>query len=83
MSVEIIKDGKTIRTSKNLRGLLEYWRHTSVDKVKIIRCGDGAIALVWFADSAFCCTDFASFRVASEWFDKRIARRGGKLTLIH
>lgn len=79
--VTIVKKGAVVRRSKNLRGIIEYWRETDISSVTIIRCGTGAIVKIWFADMAFCCTDFADFRVAHEWFKSRIERRGSAAKL--
>lgn len=66
------KEGKTIHTSQNLRGLLEHMRRESVMEIHIRRLemGGGGI-LVLFNNGDSCSTEFSSYRVLRHWVISR------------
>lgn len=83
--VEIWKEGKCIRHSKNLRGLIRYGHKNGVREVRLERhppklaevIGEGCLVWMEFQDGAVCSTDFADFSVARDFFCKRARRWGG------
>lgn len=79
--VEIIKDAKVIRRSRNLRGLLDYPRHFSryVRRVSIEPHSNGGRLSVFYADGAFASADFASFSVLQGWLRSRRSWHGAEL----
>lgn len=71
MSVEIIRQGKVIHRSRNLRGLLDYARRNSVQAVSINRLPEGAMLIVRFFNGATCSTAFADCSVCIGWIKAR------------
>lgn len=81
MSTEIVKDGKVIHRSRNLRGILEYARRILIDSVTIkpvfssdapfVHSKASAILFVRWIDGATCETDFASFTICVDWCKDR------------
>jgi hypothetical protein len=76
----IIRDinGRSVRRSKNLRGILEYCRTCQVERVDLFgpnRDGEGVLGVTW-ADGSTCVTDFASYRLMAEWAKARRAFDG-------
>lgn len=70
--VEIIRDGKVINKSRNLRGLRRFCgkhitRLISIveDKTSTFEYGSGVLAID-FMDGSFCYTRFASFDILKE-----------------
>lgn len=84
MSVVIYsREGRVVRRSRNLRGLLEHVRLHAVDRVGLSRNrernafgGMGGVLRVHFANGDHCTTDFASYDVMREWVTKRRNLRG-------
>lgn len=78
-NVRIVKRGKVVSSSRNLRGLMEYHRKKApVVKSSVGRKDKegGAIVKVKFADQAHCETEFASHRIAKDWIKSRRKRCG-------
>jgi len=80
--VQIVKDGGTVATSRNLRGILDYAREHGVVRVYVHLSSITAKVLVLFvfADGARSMTEWASFGVACDWI---VARRSWDLSLHH
>lgn len=77
MSVLIYKGGKVVSRSKNLRGLIHYGHKHKVKSVTIIKTGEGAAVTVWFRDGATVKVEYASFQVATTFFEERQRKWGG------
>lgn len=71
MAINIIKGGQIIRSSANLRGLLDYARHNPPSKVYVTQLNQAGTGLVLFKDGATCRANFASYSIMLDWFDKR------------
>lgn len=70
----IIKDGKTIRTSKNLRGMLDYARVSPVTSVNAYRDpsnSERGLLDVTYFDGAQSRASFASYHVMVDWVRER------------
>jgi len=80
--VQIVKDGRTVATSANLRGILDYARVHSVVRVYVHQCDNPAKVLVLFVfdNGARSMTEWASFGVACDWI---MSRRSWGLSLNH
>lgn len=70
--VVVLKDGKTIRQSKNLRGILSYARGNGggVSRVQLchmIGAPGNYFLRVYYNDGAVGLSDFADWRVAATW----------------
>lgn len=72
--IEIIKDGRTARRSRNLRGILAYAaaERTYVERVELtlLAEGKGQLTVTW-ADGARAVTEFADFAVCCDWLASR------------
>lgn len=80
--IEIVnKNGKVIRRSRNLRGVLEYPRHFSryVQRVSIEPHSNGGRLSVFYADGAFASADLADFAVLQDWLRSRRSWYGAEL----
>lgn len=65
---------RTVSTSRNLRGILEYTRKNTVERVDIWPNSNGAqVGIAWHNGST-CITDFADATVCAQFFRHRIAR---------
>lgn len=66
--------GRAVRTAKNLRGILDYSRGTTVQRVDLFRPRpgrtDGLLGVLW-ADGAFTTARFESFTVMAQWVKAR------------
>jgi hypothetical protein len=72
MSVNIIKAGRIVRTSKNLRGVLDYARVSPVRRVETTPLPAGAGSLrVLYRDGAETRANFASYEVMLDWVKRR------------
>lgn len=80
--IEIVRCGKTVATSRNLRGILDYARLHSVVRVYVHQCDDPAKVLVLFVfdNDARSMTTWADFNVACDWI---MSRRSWGLSLNH
>lgn len=68
----IIKAGRIIRTSRNLRGVLDYARVSPVVRVETCRvANDEGTMRVFFKDGAECRCNFASHAVMTAWLKAR------------
>jgi hypothetical protein len=70
--IEIVKQGKVVSRSRNLRGIKTYARRSPVERVNVIgkdKCG--ALLYVQFEDGAECRAVFESFGVCSAWVKAR------------
>lgn len=76
MAVEITRDGKVIRRSRNLRGLITHAGKHGVNEVSVWRTSNGAGVYVKFGDGATCRTTFADFTIARDFFRKRWQKWG-------
>ena len=78
--VQIVKDGMTVATSHNLRGILDHARAHGVVRVYVHRLSLTAKVKVLFvfADGSQSMTEWASFGVACDWL---MARRSWGLSL--
>ena len=78
--VQIVKDGRTVATSRNLRGILDYGREHGVVRVYVHMSSITAKVLVLFvfADGARSMTEWASFDIACGWI---MSRRSWGLSL--
>lgn len=68
----IIKGGRIIRTSRNLRGILDYARVSPVARIESCPIGEseGTMRVV-FKDGAESRANFASYSVMMEWIAER------------
>lgn len=74
--VDIIKDGKVVGRSQNLRGQLEYARKSPPVRVELEARADGcAFVLTIYADGARSGTEWASFDVADHFYRRRAHNR--------
>jgi hypothetical protein len=66
------KEGATIHTSQNLRGLLEHMRRELVMEIHIrpLATGGGRISVL-FSNGDSCATDFADYGVLCHWVISR------------
>jgi len=64
--------GQTIRTSRNLRGLLEHMRRELVLEVHIrpLAIGGGRLSVI-FVNGDSCATEFADYAVLRHWVARR------------
>lgn len=79
----VIKSGKIVAASKNLRVLTRYAsdHSTYVDKLYAARNEDGSGELtVYYADGAHADASFVSFTVMLEWIKARLSWRGATIT---
>ena len=65
------KDLRTISTSRNLRGILEYTRKNTIDRVDIWPTESGAQFGITWLNGSFCISDFADAMVCKAFFAKR------------
>lgn len=80
MTVQIIKDGKVVCATRNLRGILEYARRQRIGRQTLLaQVGADAKTLrVAFPDEATCVTEFASAAVLEKWIADRVKHGRGK-----
>jgi hypothetical protein len=81
----IVKDGKVIRTSKNLRGMRDYVSVSPVAHVKTLRDMTNnvrGVLLVEYADGATCCASFASHSIMIDFVRNRRSWRGANITHV-
>lgn len=76
----IVKEGRIIRRSANLRGLISHAHRAGVAKASVTASGrdvlsEGLVYVV-FRDGSWCRVRFASFQIARDFFRKRWARWG-------
>lgn len=73
MTVEIRDtDMRIVRTSRNLRGILDHARRTPVRQVNVCDAIDGgALITVFYSNGDHCTTDFASRSVCEQWVKSR------------
>jgi hypothetical protein len=72
MSTQIIKAGRIVAKSKNLRGLLDYARKHAVTRIETIALpSDQGSMRVFFKDGAECRANFNSFKVMTNWIKAR------------
>jgi len=97
MKIEIIKDGKIIHTSKNLRGILDYARVSAVKAVRVSRDTGtshysqnritpggnpyNGILEVEYFDGAVSGSFFASFTVLCGWVKARRCFRNAGINI--
>lgn len=79
--IEIIRNGRTVAKSRNLRGILDYARKSPVRKATVScynreRTGN---VYILFEDGSECRTEFAGYIVAVEWIR---ARRSWQLEAV-
>jgi hypothetical protein len=74
--VEIKMGDTTIRSSKNLRGIIEHQHRVGVEYVAVHGIKTGAIVFVMFKDNSWCRTKFAGFDVALGFIRKRCRNWG-------
>jgi hypothetical protein len=75
----IVKDGKVIRTSQNLRGMRDYARVSPVTHVSTQRDIDNnerGVLTVIYDDGAMCQASFASFHIMIDFVRNRRTWRG-------
>jgi len=67
--IEIVDaSGKVIHRSRNLRGILDYARHTWIEEAVAQPAQEGkGILSVTFGDGCTCMTEFADFTVLCWW----------------
>jgi hypothetical protein len=70
--LSIYKEGQPVGRSRNLRGLIDYARRSSVSRVSIrpLAKGEGLLRVV-YADGAYSYARFASFTVLKDWTRSR------------
>jgi hypothetical protein len=68
------EDGRIVKTSSSLRGILEYSRHTPVKVVKLFHA-DLALGVEW-EDGAATLVQFASASVMRRWAEARRCFKG-------
>lgn len=79
--INIIKNGQIIRTSKNLRGLLEYARISPVVRIESTPLGPNnstGTFRVFFADGAESRALFRSYHIMIDWLRNRRSWRSAK-----
>ena len=70
--IMIENNGRIVRKSKNLRGILDYSRSCSVVRVELTKLPDDAGSmLVIFHNGATSRANFASFSIMQRWVDSR------------
>lgn len=78
---EVIKGGRVIRRSRNLRGMRDYARTSPVACVEVGRSPgnrtNGQLT-VTYADGAYCTAHFASYHVMVDWVRTRYSWRGAR-----
>lgn len=77
---DVIKNGRIVSRSKNLRGMLEYARKHPVRRVETVPLvgGKGTVR-VFFLDGAECKAIFESYVVMLQWLQSRTSWRGCEL----
>ena len=80
----IVKDGKVIRTSENLRGMRDYARVSPVAHVKTLRdlTNKSRGYVVEYDDGATCCASFASFHIMIDFVRARRSWRRANITHV-
>lgn len=68
------KDLRTVSTSRNLRGILEYTRKNTVERVDIWPNKSGAQFGITWSNGSSCISEFADATVCAQFFRHRIAR---------
>lgn len=70
--VRIEKGGQIIRTSRNLRGLLDYGRISKPARIELSPIGkvNGRLRVI-FSDGATSSAHFASYHIMVDWVRKR------------
>lgn len=64
--------GDCVRTSQNLRGILEHARKVKPVNIVLQKNNDGSGTLrIWFADYSHTFAHFASFSVLRDWVKAR------------
>jgi hypothetical protein len=69
--INIEKNGQIIRTSKNLRGILDYARLSSPKRIELTPQATGGRLRVIFFDGASTSATFNSFDVMVDWVKNR------------
>lgn len=76
----IVKEGKVIRKSYNLRGLITHANRAGVAKASVHASGDTiqgeGLVYVVFKDGSWCRVRFASFTIARNFFRSRWKKWG-------
>ena len=78
-STQIIKNGQIIRTSRNLRGIVDYARVSPV--VRVESCPIGAMSgtvRVFFKDGAESRANFRSYHIMIDWIRGRRTWRAAR-----
>ncbi len=81
---EITKNGKAIRRSKNLRGIIDYSRVSQVVKVDGIFDPENevrGILTVKYSDGCTSTASFASYHIMVDWVRNRRIFRNARVTL--
>lgn len=80
--ITIHLNGKAIRHSRNLRGLITHATRVGVESVHLEALSNaaGGAFVVTFRDGSTCNDRFASFAVMREFFTKRARRWGATLS---
>lgn len=70
--VSIEKNGRIIRRSKNLRGIIDYARTSPASRVELTPQGvtRGRVRVI-YADGAVTSAQFNSYRIAVDWVRRR------------
>lgn len=77
MTVSIFKTAtlEKVRSSKNLRAILEHNRVNGKPTASIVKlANDGAIVNFEWPNADICKVDFASFAIATAWAEKRCSK---------
>lgn len=74
---QVEKNGQIIRTSRNLRGVLEYARVSYPKRIELTPQGkcNGRLRVI-FSDGAVTSAHFASYNIMVDWVRNRISWRG-------
>jgi hypothetical protein len=81
----IVKDGKVIRTSRNLRGMRDYARVSPIVEVATMKdpqLPSRGILTVVYQDGAKCSASFASYSIMIDWVRARRSWRDAGITHI-
>ena len=75
----IMLNGKAVRQSRNLRGMLDYARVSPVARAELRKAGAGGILAITYLDGATCEARFGSHVVMLDFVRRRHSWRGAEL----
>ena len=69
--IKIEKNGQIIKSSRNLRGILDYARISTPKRIELTNQATMGRMRIIFSDGASASADFASFNVMVDWVKNR------------